>query len=81
MDEESASFFRAKRTITEMPFLQIKQFPKELLARIDAAAKLLAIKREEVITELLEDVTQDVKELEDKLRDARKRRLSRLSRR
>ena len=60
-----------------MPFLQIKQFPKELLARIDAAAKLLDIKREQVVTELLEEATKDVKELEDKLRDARKRRLNR----
>jgi hypothetical protein len=64
-------------TNPEMPFLQIKQFPKELLARIDAAAKLLDIKREQVVTELLEEATKDVKELEDKLRDARKRRLNR----
>jgi hypothetical protein len=60
-----------------MPYLQIKQFPKELLARIDAAAKLLTIKREQVVTELLEEATKDVKELEEKLRDARKRRLNR----
>jgi hypothetical protein len=60
-----------------MPFLQIKQFPKELMARLDAAAKLLGVKREVVVTELLEEATKDVKELEEKLRDARARRLSR----
>jgi hypothetical protein len=60
-----------------MPFLQIKQFPKEVLARIDAMAKLLGIKRELVVTELLEEATKDVKELEEKLRDARTRRLGR----
>lgn len=60
-----------------MPFLQIKEFPEELLARIDAAAKLLRIKRELVVTELLEEATKDVKELEQKLRDARNRRLNR----
>jgi hypothetical protein len=60
-----------------MPFLQIRQFPKELLARIDAAAKLLDIKREEVVVELLEEGTKDVRELEEKLRDVRKRRLGR----
>ncbi len=60
-----------------MPFLQIKQFPKEVLARLDAAAKLLDIKRPQVVIELLEEATKDVKELEGKLRDARNRRLKR----
>jgi hypothetical protein len=60
-----------------MPFLQIKQFPKDVLARVDAAAKLLDIKREQVVVELLEEATKDVKELEEKLRDARNRRLNR----
>lgn len=55
-------------------YLQIKQFPKQLLARIDAAAKLLEIKREEVVIELLTEGTKEVKELEEKLRDARRRR-------
>jgi hypothetical protein len=60
-----------------MAYLQIKTFPKDLLARIDAAAKLLGIKKEDFATELLEDVMRDVEELEDKLRDERKRRLAR----
>jgi len=60
-----------------MPFLQIKQFPKEVLARLDAAAKLLDIKRPQVVIELLEEATKDVKELEGKLRDAGNRRLKR----
>ena len=58
-------------------FLQVRKFPREVLARIDAAAKLLDIKREQVVTELLEEATKDVKELEEKLRDARNRRLNR----
>lgn len=60
-----------------MPFLQVRQFPKDVMARLDAAAKLLDIKREQVVIELLEEATRDVKELEEKLRDARNRRLAR----
>jgi len=60
-----------------MKFLQIPDFPKELLARLDAAATLLGIKKEELATELLEDAMRDVKGFEEKLRDERKRRLAR----
>jgi len=66
------------QVISEMPFLQVRQFPKEVLARIDAAAKLVGIKREQLVTELLEDISRDVKEFEEKLKDERKRRLERL---
>jgi len=60
-----------------MAYLQIKDFPDELVARLDAAASLLGIKKEELATELLEDIMRDMEEFERKLRDERKRRLAR----
>lgn len=62
-----------------MPFLQIKDFPAAIMERIDAAAGLLGIRREALVTELLEDATQNVKELEERLRDERERRLKRIN--
>jgi len=59
---------------TPTTFLQVRKFPRDLLARIDAAAKLTGIKREQLVVESLEDATTDVKELQEKLRSARKRR-------
>jgi hypothetical protein len=59
-------------------FLQVRKFPRKVLDRIDAAAKLLGIKREEVVIEVLQDATRDVKDFEDKLRDERERRLARI---
>ena len=59
-------------------FLQVRKFPRKVLDRIDAAAKLLGIKREEVVIEVLQDATRDVKDFEDKLRDERERRLTRI---
>ena len=44
-------------------FLQVRKFPRKVLDRIDAAAKLLGIKREEIVIEVLQDATRDVKEL------------------
>jgi len=60
-----------------MAYFQIKDFPDELVARLDAAASLLGIKKEELATELLQDMMSDVEEFESKLRDERKRRLAR----
>jgi hypothetical protein len=59
-------------------FLQVRKFPRKVLDRIDAAAKLLGTKREEIVIEVLQDATRDVKEFENKLRDERARRLERI---
>lgn len=66
--------------MTQKPtaFLQVRKFPRKVLDRIDAAAKLLGIKREEVVIEVLQDATRDVKDFEDKLRDEQERRLGRI---
>jgi hypothetical protein len=63
---------------TASKFLQVRKFPRKVLDRIDAAAKLLGITREEIVIEILRDTTRDVKDFEDKLRDERERRLARI---
>jgi hypothetical protein len=59
-------------------FLQVRKFPRKVLDRIDAAAKLLGIRREDIVIEVLQDATRDVKDFEEKLRDERERRLARI---
>ena len=59
-------------------YFQSKKFPRDVLDRIDAAAKLLGITREDVVIETMTDATIDVKEFQDKLRDERIRRLNRI---
>jgi hypothetical protein len=59
-------------------FLQVRKFPRKTLDHIDAAAKVLGITREEIVIEVLQDATRDVKDFEDKLRDERERRLARI---
>jgi hypothetical protein len=59
-------------------YLQISEFPAAIMERIDAAAGLVGIKREELVIELLDEATLNVKELEERLRDERERRLKRI---
>ena len=50
--------------------MQVRKFPRKTLDHIDAAAKVLGITREEIVIEVLQDATRDVKDFEDKLRRA-----------
>jgi hypothetical protein len=53
--------------------LQIRKCPTDLLARINAMAELSGVSREQFVIECLDDATKELKPIQEKRKQARKR--------
>jgi hypothetical protein len=58
--------------------LQLRKLPPDLLGRVNAYIELLGIDREDFFRDLLDDLTKDLKPIQERLRRTHEAKKSRL---